>query len=617
MKTRNIFAALAFGLFTTVGITTVGCTDQSTIPGKEIPGKEIHDTIKTTDTISKFNLSKITAEAAGDRLEVEFTPDAEWAFTSTAEWLVVVTERGTKTDRTLVFNVAENTDPVARVANTILSVGGVKYPLTINQKAAVPIIKVYGAITNFSDNNTMIEVSNIVSNLDIEVATVPEWVKKETAIVEKDEYGFWVVSAELMPMKYDTEVRKGEIVIKDKKSDVRATIAVVCDPSKTGFFLNSNDDFSVPFPGVSLVEGDMVRKITISQMPDEANLADPYVPVARNSTTKGEASDRPATYVIIDEVVPAGVSAHAAYATKEYTVSVNTYIAGSAQAAAIFIVRKSEVATFKVAEKVSSLFILQDGGKIIAPADPLPAIAEVNFNAPVDLTFNFSTLDLAGDPSVTFGGGTENKIDAYKDTKFKGTAEQVSKVSPSVTKGAGWSDYVYKISSTREQNDLIGLSTAKDLSALTYNVRVECENFKSPTFEKAVNVGSFKFTAASSAAYKLKTVGDKFNFSTWNAAGIEADNTVTILYRHWATKSTAAFAYNPTYNPAMSNLLTATIQSIESADNDNDGYVEVVVKLVTKAAVTPVPTNANLCVAYAPLSGSLGLSIPVSFVAAP
>lgn len=609
MKTRNIFAALAFGLFATVALTTVGCTEQKTTPGKDIPGKEIHDTIKTTDTIGHFNITKITAEAAGDRMEVEFTPDAEWAFASTAEWLVVVTERGTKTDRTLVFNVAENTEPVARVANTILTVGGVKYPLTINQKAALPLIKVYGAVTNFSDNNTVIEISNIVSNLDIEVATVPEWVKKETAIVEKNDYGFWVVTAELIPAKYDTEVRRGDIVIKDKNSDVKATIAVVCDPSTTGFFLNSNDDFSVPFPGLSLAEGDMVRKITIAQLPDAENLADPYVPVVRFSTTKGDASDRGAPYVIIDEVVPAGVSAHAAYATKEYTVSVDTYIAGSAQAAAIFIVRQSELNTFKVAEKTRSLLVIQEPGKLAE----VPATTSASFDflstADGEATFSVTVFDKSGEFTIASNGGTKNESNPILDTRFRGTLTEVSKVSPSVLKGTGWTDYVYKAVCTKAQNNTYGLPNSAALPS--YVIRLEFADHGT----NYVNLGNIAYT--NYATGKLKNTTDKFNFATWNAADIEADNQVTVLYRSVATEAGMLVGYSS----MLSNSILVEKVSFQATDDDGDGYVEVVYKAKTKAAIANPSSlnNPTINIVHAPLASysTYGASIPVRFVAVP
>lgn len=578
MKTRNIFAAFAFGLFAAVTLTTVGCTDNTT-PGKEIPGKEIHDTIKTTDTLGRFNISKITAEAANYRMEVEFTPDDDWTFSSTAPWLTVISERGTKTDRVLVFDVAENTDPVARVANTILSVGGVKYPLTINQKAAMPVISIYGTVTNFNDDNTAIRISNIASNLDLEIVSIPTWVVG--ASVVKVEDGLYVIDAKLRGFDRDDEVREGEIVIKDKNSDVSATIAIVCDPANSGFYLDAHDNFKTPFVGLSANSADFTRMITIKQKPGADILADPYVPVAR-VVTNGVATDAAADYVTIERAAPGGGTvAHAAYTAQDWNLSVVNYASNSDRVTAIFVVRESEKETFTVADHTPSMLFTQSGGKPFEITGQSIVTGNLDFSASVsEAKFGVVVFDACTDIEFSFTGGTENNDDPSLDTRFKGTITEVSK-APSSTKGEGWSDYIYTISSTRAQSDQIGWPGAKaaDLSGITYTANISATLGGKPA--GTLSVAKVKFINSSSV--KLKNTTDKFNFSTWNAAGIAADNQLTVLVRNLATD---ALKITVSYSSGLDTYVEGKVESLEATDTDNDGYKEVVVSVKTKVAIS-------------------------------
>lgn len=577
MKTRNIFAALAFGLFATVAVGTVGCTQ--TEEGKEIPGREFHDTIRTTDTIGRFNISKITVEAAGGHKEVEFTPDADWSFTSSADWLKVTTAKGTKTDRMLMFEVAENRSLEALVANTTLTVGGVKYPLTINQKAGVPEIKVFGAVSEFSENRTSLTIKKIVSNVELEIASIPNWI--ESATIETDETGYWSISAQLKPASYDTDARTGDIVIKDKNSDVRVTIPVKCTPSSSDMKLETYGNFGYenPFPGIAVKEGDLSRIFTTFHKPGTLDEADPYTVLAYPATMAkygGQVKEGAKPYENITiEKVAGGTAPSAAYIVQDWKVTVGEYIDTRDHGIALFIMKESEVAGFDPSIGYADINIDQLYGAYIEYEKGITYTFD--FRLPlIEETIKFSANNAAGAVKVELEGGKENSINPMLDTRFKGTFDLVSKMA-STTK-PGWSDYEYKLSSTRAQMDAMGFPAASSYSNTNYYIKIS-----SAKIEK-FSIRSFKYDYSNNG--KLKVEGDMFKFATWDAAGIESSE-VTFLYRKIGKGKMSDPTTDAKVAAAVKNAFEIIEVSKQTEDTDNDGYLEYTYKLKTKAAVNP------------------------------
>lgn len=604
MKTRNIFAALAVGLFATIAVGNIGCTQSE--EGKEIPGREFHDTIRTTDTIGKFNISKITVEAAGGHKEVEFTPDADWSFTSSADWLKVTTAKGTKTDRMLMFEVAENRSLEALVANTTLTVGGVKYPLTINQKAGVPEIKVFGAVSEFSEKRTSLTIKKIVSNVELEIASIPDWIASAT--IETDETGYWSISAQLKPASYDTDARTGDIVIKDKNSDVKVTIPVKCTPSSSDMKLETYGNFGWenPFPGIAVKEGDLSRVFTTFHKPGTLDEADPYTVLAYPATMAkygGQVKEGAKLYENITiEKVTGGTAPSAAYIVQDWKVTVGEYIDTRDHGIALFIMKESEVEGFDPSIGYADINIDQLYGAYYKKGEN-PIFAFDFALANNEGTVAFSTYDAAGALTVDITGHKEN-VDPNFNTKFKGDLTQVSAVTPSATEGAGWTDYVYKVSSTRAQNDQIGLPNGLSLSSTTYNIRISSEKID------AINIASFKFMTNANNG-KLKTAGDKFKFATWGEAGIESSE-VTILYRVIAKDIMAAPAYSNAGNSSNFEIIEVSKQT---EDTDNDGYLEYTYKLKTKNAIAnPAPFEYDgVNIYHTGGMSHIGVKIPIGF----
>lgn len=460
MKIRNIFAALAFGLIAMVTLGTAGCA-------KDTKGDDtfVHDTLSKTDTISKFNLNKTTVGASGGRMELEFTPDGDWTFTSNTEWLTVAAAAGTKTDRVLVFEVAENTDFDARMANTVLTVAGVKYPFTIHQQGTPRQVLIFDMITDFSDDLRTITISNIVANIEIEIKSFPDWMA--SAVLERDEEtGHYTIIAEIKSGNYDSEIRKGDIAVGDVNSDFVAYIPVVAEPSSLPFRMGDASMFDEPFPAVSAMAGDMSRVFKVLGASDAV---DPYVFVMtktvfrNNAYTVTDVITDCATFEKVNSVVPA-----APYQQVEWKMTMEPnydVVADSIRYVSVFLVKQSEVPVFKASKNASKMLYRVSQGSAEGIAIN-PTAVTMDWSKAGSYTVTLSALDLLGVPSgkisTVIGAGLA--IGAYR-----GTLSNVPSVTtPSAVKGAGWSDYVFTLTNTSDDNN--GYAFTQYLPTFTLNM---------------------------------------------------------------------------------------------------------------------------------------------------
>lgn len=594
MKTRNIFTFLTAGVFAVAVATTVSCQTTETPPDPKpsVPRDSIvmtHDTIRTTDTISKFDITKITADAHAGRMEVKFTPTSDWTFTSTTPWLKVVSEMGTKADGLMVFDVLENATIDIRVANTVLTVDGVKYPLTISQKASLPMIQVFGAVTSFNEERTEVEITNIVSNVELEVASKPEWMSA-AEIRRDDESGLWTVYASMTVGDADTESRPGELVIKGVGVEVSATIQVSCDPSLREYVINTYDRFGAanPFPGIATDAAEYTRFFSIFENPSNE---EKYVPVAFNMTFTGAIPSNPtkAAWITLQKSEPK-VQALGAYPGTDWDVITKEYINNSRrdQYAGVFLVKESAAAKFKPVNGVDvPIFSVQQTGA---------AVIEILQKATYDINYVFETasIDLGADKiKISIRGDKTPKfvINKVGGIDFPGEVKLISRNPTTNTDPmyAGWVDCVYDIVMTRAQADLYPFAT-KQISH-SVNIGVE-ENPEIPLVTGIV----YKFTN-----YKQFLPSPDASFDADKMDGVAPGATAS--FKIWMRKGgdcagmvfkvrTATVSY---YSYANKVVTDATVISTGADAKDlGNGYVQLAYTLTLPSGLTRDEVEGNV-----------------------
>lgn len=597
MKIRNIFAAFALGLMAMVTLGTVGCA-------KDTKGEDrlIHDTISKTDTIGRFNISKTVVDQVGGRIEIAFTPDADWTFFSTTPWLTIITERGTKTDRLLVFDVEKNTDIEARVANTILTVNGVKYPLTIHQNAGSRQILVFDMITDFSDDNKTITISNIVANVEVAIKSIPEWM--ESAVLDKDDNGFYFIVATMKSDVFDSGVLKGDIVIKDMNSDFEVSIPVASQPTGLAFRVGDVSMFEEAFPAVSVVQGDMSREFNVFGSVDAV---DPYVYVVAKtmfSAGKFTISDEIVNYASFEKVN--SVVPTAAYQEVKWKMTMEPYYdlaANTTRYGSVFLVKQSEVPIFKASKNAEKMLYRVSQKSELGLVQGSRSVL-MDWTKAATYSITVTALDLLGNPSSLV---TTNYVKYVESGPYLGTADVVPSnvVTPSATKGSGWSDYTFTMTNTLEDNSGYPanntlptfkntISFADNSATVAYDMSFTGYTLASfITIEDPLSPGNFikdnniKFQAVQN---KLGGVSNDYSFLVRN--GIKVEEMTFAIESYSAVKATAEAI------------------SVGEADQIQVGMSKATIRLTLTAPITGTILSSHKCKIL--LKG--GLSLQPGFI---
>lgn len=208
MKTNRLLRIIVGCVLCAAVMQTTGCT------GKEIPGDEKRDTTELFDTVLPFGVERVTISGNGGLLEVGFTPSSDWTFESETPWFKVVTASGTKTDNVLRFSVEAFNEAVGeRTAKTFITMGGIRKSVTFKQLGPLRSIVVYGAKVEFDELKSRIDITNILSNVELAVVSTPTWVSD--AIVNQIKDSLYSVTLILNGGEIDTKDREGVVVLGD------------------------------------------------------------------------------------------------------------------------------------------------------------------------------------------------------------------------------------------------------------------------------------------------------------------------------------------------------------------------------------------------------------------
>lgn len=218
MKTNRLLRVIVGCFVCAAGALTMSCTD-TTIPGgdKQLPDK--HDTTTLVDTLLPFGVHRITIGAAGGEQEVEFAPSGDWTFTSSTAWLKVTTAAGKAADKVLKFT-ADRFDQVGgyREAITTITVGGVARTVKFTQNGTPRFVHIYDIVNTVNDDfaNATGSIRNILSNVDLEIASSPDWLKSIELVKDPTVDTQYLINYVVVRPDFDSRLRSGIIVLRDK-----------------------------------------------------------------------------------------------------------------------------------------------------------------------------------------------------------------------------------------------------------------------------------------------------------------------------------------------------------------------------------------------------------------
>lgn len=208
MKTNRLLRIIVGCVLCAAVMQTTGCT------GKEIPGDEKRDTTELFDTVLPFGVERVTISGNGGEMEVDFVPAGDWTFESETSWFKVVTASGTATDKVLRFSVESFDEALGeRIAKTFITMSGVRKAVSFKQIGTPRSIVVYGAKVEFDETKGRMEISNIVSNVELTVVSTPTWISNSFVNQIKD--SLYSVTLILNGDEIDTEARDGVVVLGD------------------------------------------------------------------------------------------------------------------------------------------------------------------------------------------------------------------------------------------------------------------------------------------------------------------------------------------------------------------------------------------------------------------
>lgn len=215
MKTSRHLRVIVGCFACAASVLAMSCTN--TIgEDKQLPDK--HDTTTLVDTLMPFGVHRITIGAAGGEQEVEFAPNGDWTFSSATDWLKVTTAAGKAADKLLKFTTAPF-DEIGgkREAVTTVTVDGIAKTVKFTQVGASRFVHVYDVRTIIYDNSLKsVRISNIVSNVELEIAAFPDWIKSATLSKDPVVDTQYVIDLTLSGTDFDDMVRYGAVVLRDK-----------------------------------------------------------------------------------------------------------------------------------------------------------------------------------------------------------------------------------------------------------------------------------------------------------------------------------------------------------------------------------------------------------------
>lgn len=196
----------------------MSCTD-TTIQGEDNQLPDKHDTTTLVDTIMPFGVERITIGAAGGVQETGFAPAGDWTFTSQTEWLKVTTASGKAADKVLKFT-AERFDQVggSREAITTITVGGVAKTVKFTQNGAPRFVHIFDIVNTVNDDfaNATGTIRNILSNVELEIASNPDWLKNIDIVKDPKVDTQYMINYVVARPDFDNRLRSGIIVLRDK-----------------------------------------------------------------------------------------------------------------------------------------------------------------------------------------------------------------------------------------------------------------------------------------------------------------------------------------------------------------------------------------------------------------
>lgn len=208
----------------------VSCSDDDNDNGNNNGGGSGQISLPSS-TVTSIPVSATAGERA---LIVNFGDAWSAKLDKNVTWLDVNPKSGDKGVQTLTLKVKDNETFANQSTDLTFTVGSTVSTLKIVQDAAEKSIRVYENEIVLTEDTSEITLQRVITNVtEIEVASYPSWIESVelTPVVE----GAFTAKIKLKAGDFDSEVRNGAIVFKEKGSDFSAEIPVR---------MKSPDDFS-------------------------------------------------------------------------------------------------------------------------------------------------------------------------------------------------------------------------------------------------------------------------------------------------------------------------------------------------------------------------------------
>lgn len=320
MKTNRLLGLVVGCLMCATGVLTMSCTDTTT-PGKDNQLPDTRDTTTLVDTVAlPFGVERITIGAAGGEQEVGFKPIGDWSFTSSTDWLKVTSASGKVADNVLKFTVEPfNELGGKREAITTIKIGDVSMVVKFTQNGTPRFVHVYDLVTTFNDQKTKATVSNIISNVELEVASFPDWVKSVEIMKDPVVDTQYIINMEAMGMSFDNMLRTAAIVVRDKNfPEYTADIVVNFEESVMPYIATAGFASDFIFRGAGTT-ADLTSSFTVSSKPGQEACELKFYVKEDNGTFRNEA-----TWVKYT-AAGAAVMPFDAYTNKNYSFTLDGY----------------------------------------------------------------------------------------------------------------------------------------------------------------------------------------------------------------------------------------------------------------------------------------------------
>lgn len=238
MKTNKIVLSLLCGSIAAVFATS--CGEEKNL----IPGDKYIDTIKIKDTVTTSIEAVNTLQFCADRAEhvIKFEAAGDWAWTVNAkdEWIKATKVSGTKDNGVIEFSLSENFYPKERRTVTTLKINGVDRKLTIVQKGTAPYVAIFNGKITLSKEMKEAYIIDIVSNVELEVASFPSWIKSVELETLEDYPGAHQAFVTLQDWNFDSDVRNDKIKFAGVDDPgVFKEFDISCSEDKEAFLFNT------------------------------------------------------------------------------------------------------------------------------------------------------------------------------------------------------------------------------------------------------------------------------------------------------------------------------------------------------------------------------------------